>query len=142
MVLVNRRGRRVVNEKAHYNERGRIHTVYDATTKQYENNVLIQVYDDAVANNPGNGVKYPVPYPGQVDGPRAGREHPRGVGSGHRLNGSRPSLIARVGFGSRTTLRHSCATRSNGSTSLRPTESTMTSGGGPLLASAATASWV
>jgi 3-oxosteroid 1-dehydrogenase len=65
MVLVNRRGRRVVNEKAHYNERGRIHTVYDATTKQYENNVLIQVYDDAVANNPEMGVKYPVPYPGQ-----------------------------------------------------------------------------
>ncbi|MCW2645733.1 MAG: Fumarate reductase/succinate dehydrogenase flavoprotein domain protein [Pseudonocardiales bacterium] len=65
MVLVNRHGVRVVNEKAHYNERGRIHTVYDATTKQYENNVLIQVYDDAVANNPEMGVKYPVPYPGQ-----------------------------------------------------------------------------
>jgi len=65
MVLVNRRGLRVVNEKAHYNERGRIHGVYDATTKQYENNVLIQVYDDAVANNPEMGVKYPVPYPGQ-----------------------------------------------------------------------------
>ena len=65
MVLVNRRGHRVVNEKAHYNERGRIHTVYDATTKAYENNVLIQVYDDAVANNPEGGVKYPVPYPGE-----------------------------------------------------------------------------
>jgi succinate dehydrogenase/fumarate reductase flavoprotein subunit len=64
MVLVNRRGVRVVNEKAHYNERGRIHTVFDATTKQYENNVLIQVYDDAVATNPEMGVKYPVPYPG------------------------------------------------------------------------------
>ncbi|HLY34941.1 MAG TPA: FAD-dependent oxidoreductase [Jatrophihabitantaceae bacterium] len=65
MVLVNRHGHRVVNEKAHYNERGRIHTVYDATTKAYENNVLIQVYDDAVANNPEGGVKYPVPYPGE-----------------------------------------------------------------------------
>ena len=65
MVLVDRRGQRVVNEKAHYNERGRIHTVYDATTKAYENNVLIQVYDDAVANNPEGGVKYPVPYPGE-----------------------------------------------------------------------------
>jgi succinate dehydrogenase/fumarate reductase flavoprotein subunit len=65
MVLVNRFGHRVVNEKAHYNERGRIHTVYDATTKSYENNVLIQVYDDAVANNPEGGVKYPVPYPGE-----------------------------------------------------------------------------
>jgi 3-oxosteroid 1-dehydrogenase len=64
MVLVNRRGQRVVNEKAHYNERGRIHTVYDATTKQYENNVLIQVYDAAVADNAEMGVKYPVPYPG------------------------------------------------------------------------------
>ena len=65
MVLVNRYGVRVVNEKAHYNERGRVHTVYDATTKQYENNVLVQVYDDAVANNPEMGVKYPVPFPGQ-----------------------------------------------------------------------------
>jgi 3-oxosteroid 1-dehydrogenase len=64
MVLVNRRGVRVVNEKAHYNERGRIHTVFNATTKQYENNILIQVYDAAVADNPEMGVKYPVPYPG------------------------------------------------------------------------------
>lgn len=65
MVMVNRYGVRVANEKAHYNERGRIHSVYDASTKQYENNVLIQVYDDAVANNPEMGVKYPVPFPGQ-----------------------------------------------------------------------------
>ncbi|UWP86727.1 FAD-binding protein [Dactylosporangium fulvum] len=65
MVLVNRHGVRVVNEKAHYNERGRIHTVYDATTKAYENTVLFQVYDDALAKNPEMGVKYPVPYPGQ-----------------------------------------------------------------------------
>jgi succinate dehydrogenase/fumarate reductase flavoprotein subunit len=65
MVLVNRHGVRVVNEKAHYNERGRVHAVYDATTKSYENNVLIQVYDAAVANNPEMGVKYPVPFPGE-----------------------------------------------------------------------------
>ncbi len=66
MVLVNRHGVRVVNEKAHYNERGRIHAMYDATTKSYENNVLIQVYDDAVATNPEMGVKYPVPFPGET----------------------------------------------------------------------------
>jgi 3-oxosteroid 1-dehydrogenase len=65
MVLVNRHGVRVVNEKAHYNERGRIHSVYNATTKAYENTVLFQVYDDALANNPEMGVKYPVPYPDQ-----------------------------------------------------------------------------
>jgi 3-oxosteroid 1-dehydrogenase len=65
MVLVNRHGVRVVNEKAHYNERGRIHSVYDATTKSYENNVLFQIYDDALAKNDEMGVKYPVPYPGQ-----------------------------------------------------------------------------
>jgi succinate dehydrogenase/fumarate reductase flavoprotein subunit len=65
MVLVNRHGHRVVNEKAHYNERGRIHSVFDATTKSYENNILFQVYDDALANNEEMGVKYPVPYPGQ-----------------------------------------------------------------------------
>ena len=65
MVLVNRYGVRVVNEKAHYNERGRIHSAYNASTKQYENNVLFQVYDAATANNPEMGVKYPVPFPGQ-----------------------------------------------------------------------------
>ncbi|MGH3256840.1 MAG: FAD-dependent oxidoreductase [Streptosporangiaceae bacterium] len=65
MVMVNRYGVRVANEKAHYNERGRIHGVYNASTKQYENNVLFQVYDAATANNPEMGVKYPVPYPGQ-----------------------------------------------------------------------------
>jgi 3-oxosteroid 1-dehydrogenase len=65
MVMVNRYGVRVTNEKAHYNERGRIHGVYHASTKQYENNVLFQVYDAAVANNPEMGVKYPVPFPGQ-----------------------------------------------------------------------------
>jgi hypothetical protein len=65
MVMVNRYGIRVANEKAHYNERGRIHSAYNASTKQYENNVLFQVYDAAVADNPEMGVKYPVPFPGQ-----------------------------------------------------------------------------
>jgi hypothetical protein len=60
-----RHGHRVVNEKAPYNERGRIHSVFDATTKSYENNILFQVYDDALAHNDEMGVKYPVPYPGQ-----------------------------------------------------------------------------
>jgi hypothetical protein len=62
MVAVNRYGVRVVNEKAHYNERGRVHTVYDASTKSYENNILFQVYDHALSENPEMGVKYPVPY--------------------------------------------------------------------------------
>ncbi|MDT4937010.1 MAG: 3-oxosteroid 1-dehydrogenase [Pseudonocardiales bacterium] len=65
MVLVNRHGVRVVNEKAHYNERGRIHSVFDATTKSYENNVLIQVYDEAVASSE-MGVMYPVPPAGET----------------------------------------------------------------------------
>jgi succinate dehydrogenase/fumarate reductase flavoprotein subunit len=65
MIMVNRYGVRVANEKAHYNERGRIHSVYNASTKQYENNVLFQVYDAGVADNPEMGVKYPVPFPGQ-----------------------------------------------------------------------------
>src|SRR5580704_6336294 len=49
MIMVNRYGVRVANEKAHYNERGRIHSVYNA----------------GVADNPEMGVKYPVPFPGQ-----------------------------------------------------------------------------
>ena len=37
MIQVNRYGKRVVNEKGPYNERGQIHLEYDPTTREYPN---------------------------------------------------------------------------------------------------------
>ncbi|GAA1850772.1 3-ketosteroid-delta-1-dehydrogenase [Pseudonocardia ailaonensis] len=66
MVLVNRFGRRVVNEKMVYNERSQIHFHWDATHREYSNLLLFQVYDDAVATNEfDNPYRVPVPMPGE-----------------------------------------------------------------------------
>jgi len=62
MIEVNRFGRRVVNEKAPYNERGPVHFTWDG--REYCNLVLFYLYDDAVARNPDPiGFRYPVPQP-------------------------------------------------------------------------------
>src|SRR5208282_2884502 len=64
MIEVNRHGRRVVNEKAPYNERGAVHFAWDGS--EYCNLVLFQIYDDGVAQNPDTiGYRYPIPAPGE-----------------------------------------------------------------------------
>ena len=64
MIQVNRHGRRVVNEKAPYNERGQVHLAWDGN--EYANLVLFCIYDDAVANNPDRiGYRFPIPPPGE-----------------------------------------------------------------------------
>ncbi|WP_236789606.1 FAD-dependent oxidoreductase [Amycolatopsis sp. GM8] len=69
MVLVNRFGKRVVNEKMVYNERSQVHFEWDATHREYSNLLLFQVYDDAVANNDfDNPYRVPVPMPGESVG--------------------------------------------------------------------------
>lgn len=60
LVLVNRFGRRVVNEKAPYNERTQAHFEWDTKAKEYPNHVLFLIYDQHVADNP-TGFSYPVP---------------------------------------------------------------------------------
>jgi hypothetical protein len=65
MVLVNRFGRRVVNEKVTYNERGQAHFAWDAGAREYPNLLLFMIYDDAVARNTVNSAfRRPVPMPG------------------------------------------------------------------------------
>jgi 3-oxosteroid 1-dehydrogenase len=65
MVLVNRFGKRVVNEKMVYNERSQVHFEWNPTRREYSNLLLFQVYDDAVANNDfDNPFRVPVPMPG------------------------------------------------------------------------------
>lgn len=65
MVMVNRYGVRVVNEKHVYNERTQIHFFWDATHAEYPNLVLPMIYDDFVAKNPNQfSFRDPVPMPG------------------------------------------------------------------------------
>lgn len=56
MIQVNRSGVRVVNEKAPYNERGQIHSYWDAASRSFTNQVLFMIWDDKVhrdeARNP------------------------------------------------------------------------------------------
>ena len=64
MILVNRLGVRVVNEKTNYNERTRAHLVWDAYRKEYVNALLFMVYDGRTAN--GFGGRFPLPQPGTM----------------------------------------------------------------------------
>jgi 3-oxosteroid 1-dehydrogenase len=52
MLQVNKYGRRVVNEKQAYNERGQAHHTWNASRREYSNLLLFQIYDDVVAQNP------------------------------------------------------------------------------------------
>ncbi|MCC7078441.1 MAG: FAD-binding protein [Acidimicrobiia bacterium] len=69
MVQVNKYGRRVVNEKMPYHDRGQIHSVYDPSRREYPNLVLFQIYDDEVASSPSmDGMRSATPLPGdEVD---------------------------------------------------------------------------
>jgi 3-oxosteroid 1-dehydrogenase len=70
MIQVNRFGRRVVNEKMVYNERGQVHHYWDPSKREYPNLLLFMIYDDAVANHPGpfTSMRQPVPLAGEKAG--------------------------------------------------------------------------
>ena len=59
MILVNRFGRRVVNEKSNYNERTRVHFAWDPSRHEWTNLVLCMVYDQRTAELFGG--RYPLP---------------------------------------------------------------------------------
>jgi len=65
MLMVNRHGVRVVNEKAPYNERGQVHHTWDPTRFEYPNLLLFMIFDDAVMQSPAKDrFRWPVPMPG------------------------------------------------------------------------------
>jgi 3-oxosteroid 1-dehydrogenase len=65
MIQVNRHGRRVMDEKAPYNERGPVHFAWDG--REYANLVMFAIYDDDVAQSPDpNGHRYPIPPAGET----------------------------------------------------------------------------
>ncbi len=66
MVIVDRRGQRVVNEKIPYNERAQVHFAWDPVRREYPNLLLFMIWDEAVAANPDpTRFRFPVPPPGE-----------------------------------------------------------------------------
>jgi 3-oxosteroid 1-dehydrogenase len=62
MLMVNRYGRRVVNEKAVYNERGQAHFGWDPYRAEYPNLLLFMLFDDEVVHSPHTTMfRWPVP---------------------------------------------------------------------------------
>jgi 3-oxosteroid 1-dehydrogenase len=62
MVLVNRFGRRVVDEKSNYNERTRIHFAWDPVRHEWANLLLFMIYDQRTAELFGG--RFPLPAAG------------------------------------------------------------------------------
>ncbi len=65
MLIVNRFGERVMNEKMAYNDRGQVHHVWDPGRLEYVNFLLFMIFDDTVLNDdrPTNRPRWPVPLP-------------------------------------------------------------------------------
>ncbi len=62
MLMVNRFGHRVVNEKAPYNERAQAHFVWDPYRGEYPNHLLFMIFDEAVVESPERSIfRWPVP---------------------------------------------------------------------------------
>jgi len=59
MILVNRHGRRAVNEKRDYNDRTRSHFVYDPVAEEYPNQYLYMIIDERARDAYGGA--YPIP---------------------------------------------------------------------------------
>jgi hypothetical protein len=66
MVQVNRYGKRVMNEKLPYNERGTVHLQWDPVRQEFPNLLVFMIWDDVVAQDPTETfTRPPVPMPGE-----------------------------------------------------------------------------
>ncbi len=66
MLMVNKQGVRVVNEKAVYNERTTAHFAWDPNRCEYPNLLLFMIWDQAVMDNPEpSRFRWPIPFPGE-----------------------------------------------------------------------------
>ncbi|MFV0315863.1 MAG: FAD-dependent oxidoreductase [Microthrixaceae bacterium] len=62
MLMVNRFGRRALNEKAPYNERGQAHFEWDQHLGEYPNLLMFMIFDEAVVDSPEQSIfRWPVP---------------------------------------------------------------------------------
>jgi 3-oxosteroid 1-dehydrogenase len=62
MVIVNKHGDRVMNEKRTYNERGQVHHHWNPDTLEYSNFLLYMIFDDDVLNDTrATRFRFPVP---------------------------------------------------------------------------------
>lgn len=66
MIVVNKYGKRVVNEKRDYNDRTHAHFPYDATREEHPNRLLFMLFDERSLDRFGGAF----PFPGQRDGSR------------------------------------------------------------------------
>lgn len=66
MFMVNRYGRRALNEKAPYNERGQVHYHWDSGRREYTNYLMFWVFDQAVIDHPDSTRhRFPIPPAGE-----------------------------------------------------------------------------
>lgn len=61
MILVNKYGRRVVNEKRDYNDRTQAHFPYDPAHEEYPNHLLMMLFDERSLDAFGGAFPFPAP---------------------------------------------------------------------------------
>ena len=59
MIVVNKYGNRVVNEKRSYNDRPKVHFTYDPTREEYPNQLLFQIFDERSLDAFGGDYPFP-----------------------------------------------------------------------------------
>jgi len=65
MIVVNKHGQRVFNEKRNYNDRTEVHFVYDPVAVEYPNQLLFMLFDGRAVDAFGD--QYPIPHKPDMD---------------------------------------------------------------------------